>query len=63
VDNSKMNSRAQELNIRVIIILIIALLVLVISIIFFSSSMRGIFSGLIGKIKAALGLLNATKTS
>jgi len=56
-----MNKKAQELNIRVIIILIIALLVLFVSLFFFSSAARQIFSNLMNKIKMALGLLNATK--
>jgi|GEM_PF-4892824 hypothetical protein len=50
-----------ELNINLLIVLIIVVIVLVISIIFFSKGAREVFSGLLTKLKMALGLLNQTK--
>jgi cell shape-determining protein MreC len=49
------------LNINLLIVLIIVVIVLVISIIFFSKGAREVFSGLLTKLKMALGLLNQTK--
>ncbi|MEM2933026.1 MAG: hypothetical protein QW622_02355 [Candidatus Pacearchaeota archaeon] len=55
-----MNKKAQELNIKLLVVIIIALLVLVISVVFFSSGIKEIFSSLMNKIKIALGLWNAS---
>ncbi|MEM2713683.1 MAG: hypothetical protein QXE64_02615 [Candidatus Pacearchaeota archaeon] len=59
----KRAKRAQELNIKLLIIAILVIIVVIVSAIALSSGLRQIVGNLLWKIKAALGLMNATNVA